>query len=76
MFCGYCPIVEADSAVKCTLGVPICSRDPQPAGDAVGVVSFSQQGSGVSGHTTGDALPVDLPEHTDMVWVETSGHTN
>lgn len=69
------PIEEADSAGEVlAFYKPLSKRDPKPAGDAE---MFSiPQGSIVGRYAVCDIFPVDLPEHTHMVRVETRGHTN
>lgn len=76
ILCGI-PIEEADRTLELCVGsVPNFGRDPQPAGDPVKLVSLRPQGGVVRRHTFSDIFPVNLPEHTDMVWVESMGHTN
>lgn len=71
---SFIPIEEADDALEVFLGVvPVFSRDPQPAGDSVEITV--QLGSTVSRHIFVDFLPINLPWHTNMVWVEPTGHT-
>ena len=73
--CIVLPIEECDEALKCTIGfVPVFGRDPQLAGDLVAVAP--QQSSFVRCYTIGDNLSINLPGYTDMVRVETTGHTN
>lgn len=71
----YCPIEEGDITGELIVGVkPSFGRDPQPAGD---LVEFPlPQGSSVLRHTSGDDLIVNRPGQSDMVWVESFGHTN
>lgn len=71
------PIIELDYARKVIVGiVPNFGGDPQPAGDFVDLASLCPPGSVVRRHTICDILRVDFPVHTDMVWVESIGHTN
>lgn len=76
ILCG-CTIEEADGALELSAcWVPNFGRDPQPAGDFVKPFFLQPQGSVVRRHIFNDFFPIDLPEHTDMVWVESTGHTN
>lgn len=75
MVAGSIPIEEADNAGELPAGcVPHSGLDPQPTGDAVNFPFH--QGGAVRRHAILDSDPVDLPGHTDVVWVETRGHAH
>lgn len=74
---GSGAIKEADDTCKFCLRLKQVSLgNRQPAGDFVIFVFFSLGGGGVGRHTINYFQVVALPGHTDMVWVETRGHTD
>lgn len=66
-----------DDATEFNLGFePMLCKNPQPAGDVVIFFILIPLGGRVSRHAISDLLVIELPGNTDMIWVETRGHTD